>query len=158
MKNSDTFTIKPKGEREIEVSRRFDAPRKLVFEAFTKPDLVKRWLGPMRGWAMDVCEIDLKPGGRYRYIWRRDNSEMIVTGTYREVAPPDKIVHTEQFEKPWYEGEAVITTTFVESNGQTTVTMTMLHQSQASRDAVLKSGMELGMMETYDQLEALLAA
>jgi uncharacterized protein YndB with AHSA1/START domain/effector-binding domain-containing protein len=146
------------GEREIVMTREFDAPRPLVFDAFTKPELVRRWLLGPDGWSMPVCEIDLKVGGRYRYVWKRDadGSTMGVSGAYREVSAPGRLVHTEKFDESWYPGESVVTTEFAETGGRTTVTMTMLFVSKDARDGVLKSGMESGVAVSYDRLDAIL--
>lgn len=146
------------GDREIVMTRNFDAPRALVFDAFTKPELVKRWLLGPEGWSMPVCEIDLKAGGKYRYMWKNDaqGNTMGVSGTYREIDPPGRIVHTEKFDEAWYPGEAVVTTEFAEAAGRTTVTMTMAMVSREARDGVLKSGMERGVAVSYDRLDAIL--
>jgi len=156
---SDTFKVSTPSDREIALTRAFDAPRRVVFDAFTKPELIKRWLLGPDGWTMPVCEVDLRAGGRYRYVWHKASTghEMGVSGTFREVAPPERIVHTEKFDEAWYEGEAVITTTFEEKAGKTTVIMTMLHQSREIRDAILKTGMERGVARSYDRLEEILA-
>ena len=112
MKSTGALQIKANGDREIVMTRVFDAPRNLVFDAFTKPELLKQWLLGPPGWSMPVCEIDLRIGGRYRYVWRRDTdgTEMGCGGVYREVVPPARLVHTEQFDNPWYPGESLITT------------------------------------------------
>jgi uncharacterized protein YndB with AHSA1/START domain len=122
MKNSGTFTIKANGDREIVVTRVFDAPRRLVFDAYTKPELIKQWLIGPDGWSMPICETDLRPGGKYRYVWRNDTdgSEMGMGGIYREVAPPERIVATELFDEAWYPGEAVDTIVLTEQGGKTT--------------------------------------
>jgi uncharacterized protein YndB with AHSA1/START domain/effector-binding domain-containing protein len=143
------------GEREIVMTREFDAPRPLLFDAFTKPELVKKWLLGPPGWSMPVCEIDLKVGGKYRYVWKSDTkgTTMAVSGVYREVSAPERIVHTERFDESWYPGECVVTTAFAEQGGGTAVTMTMLFESREARDGVLKSGMESGVAVSYDRLE-----
>jgi uncharacterized protein YndB with AHSA1/START domain len=158
MKNSRTFNITAHGDREIVVTRVFDAPRRLVFDAYTKPELVKRWLLGPDGWSMPVCEIDLRAGGKYRYVWRNDTdgSEMGMGGIYREVVAPDRFVATEKFDEAWYPGEAVDTIVLVERDGKTTLTQTILYNSRETRDAVLKSPMERGMAASYDRLETFL--
>jgi uncharacterized protein YndB with AHSA1/START domain len=155
MKNSATFQITAQGDREIVVTRVFDAPRRLVFDAYTKPELVKRWLLGPDGWSMPVCEIDLRSGGRYRYVWKSDTDgrEMGMGGIYREVVPPDRIVATEKFDEAWYPGEALDTIVLVEQGGKTTMTQTILYDSRATRDAVLKSPMQTGMAASYNRLE-----
>ena len=142
------------------MTRTFDAPRRMVFDAFTKPELVKRWLLGPPGWSMPVCEIDLRVGGSYRYVWRRDSdgTEMGVSGRYREIAAPEKVVHTEKFDNPWYPGEAVVTLLLEEQGKKTGITQTMLMSSREARDAVLKSGMERGVAMSYDRLADLLAS
>jgi len=158
MKNSATFSITAHGDREIVVTRVFDAPRRLVFDAYTKPELLKKWLLGPDGWSMPVCETDLRAGGKYRYVWRNetDGSEMGMGGVYREVVPPERIVATEVFDEAWYPGEAMDTIVLVEQKGQTTLTQTILYDSRATRDAVLKSPMQVGMAASYDKLEKFL--
>lgn len=147
-------------DREIATSRTFDAPRQLVWDAYTKPELVKRWLLGPPGWSMPVCRIDLRVGGSYRYEWRRDTdgSTMAMGGVYREVVAPERIVSTERFDDPWYEGEAVGTLVLTERAGKTTVSTTVRYASKATRDAVLKSGMTGGVEQSYDRLAELLAS
>ena len=146
-------------EREIVMSRVFDAPRELVFDAWTKPELLKRWLGVRNGWELAECEVDLKVGGTYRFVWRGpDGVEMGMGGVYREIVVPERLVSTETFDDPWYEGEALDTLVFEEHDGKTTVTTTVLYESQQIRDGVLESGMARGVAESYDVLEELLAS
>ena len=158
MNNSKTFNITAHGDREIVVTRVFHAPRRLVFDAYTKPELLKTWLLGPDGWSMPVCEIDLRAGGKYRYVWRndRDGREMGMGGIYREVVTPERIVATEVFDEAWYPGEAVDTITLVERDGKTTLTQTILYNSRETRDAVLKSPMQTGMAASYDRLEKFL--
>lgn len=157
---NNTLKITTPSDREIVMTRDFDAPRDLVFEALTKPELVKRWLLGPDGWSMPVCEIDLKVGGTYRYVWRRDadGSEMGMSGVYREIVKPERIVTTEQFDQPWYPGEAVGTTVLAEKNGRTTLTNTVRYDSKEIRDGVLKSGMEDGVSRSYDRLAEIVEA
>jgi uncharacterized protein YndB with AHSA1/START domain len=160
MKNSGTFNITSQGDREIVVTRVFNAPRRLVFDAYTMPELVKTWLLGPDGWSMPVCEIDLRPGGKYRYVWRseRDGREMGMGGIYREVVAPERIVVTEVFDEAWYPGEAVDTIVLTERDDKTTLTQTILYNSRETRDAVLKSPMQYGMGMSYDRLENFLPA
>jgi uncharacterized protein YndB with AHSA1/START domain len=160
MKSTGNLKLMTQGDREIVMTRALDAPRRLVFDAYTKPELVKQWLLGPPGWSMPICEIDLRVGGVYRYVWRRDSdgSEMGMGGAYREIAAPERLVATEKFDQPWYPGEAVGTTVLVEQGGKTTITQTLLYQSQEARDAVLKSGMERGVAASYDRLADLLAS
>jgi uncharacterized protein YndB with AHSA1/START domain len=157
MKN--TLQITTRGDRELVMTRVFDARRHLVFEACSKPELVRRWLLGPDGWSMPVCEIDLRVGGSYRYVWRHsDGREMGMGGVYREVIVPERIVATEEFDEAWYPGEAVGTLLLTEEGGKTTITQIMLYDSRATRDAVLKSPMEKGLAASYDRLEAIVAS
>jgi uncharacterized protein YndB with AHSA1/START domain len=153
MKNSPTFSITAHGERGIVIMRIFDAPRQLVFDAYTNPELVKKWLLGPDGWP--VCEIDLRVGGKYRYVWKSntDGREMGMGGVYREVLAPERIVATELFDEAWYPGEAVDTMVLVERSGKTTLTQTIIYNSRETRDAVLKSPMQYGMAMSFDRLE-----
>jgi uncharacterized protein YndB with AHSA1/START domain len=147
-------------DREIAITRVFDTPRKLVFDAHTKPELVKRWLLGPPGWSMPVCEIDLRVGGKYRWVWRhdRDGTTMGMGGVYREIAAPERLVASEKFDEAWYPGEALNTLVLVEQGGRTTLTQTMRYESREARDGVLKSGMEKGLTASYDRLADLLAS
>jgi uncharacterized protein YndB with AHSA1/START domain len=160
MKNVGALTVTASGDREIVMTRVLDAPRELVFEAFTKPELLKRWLLGPDGWTMIVCEYDPRPGGKYRYVWRRDadGTQMGMGGVIREIVPPARIVATEKFDESWYPGEAVGTLVLVEKGGKTTVTQTVRYDSREARNGVLKSPMESGVAASYDRLAAILAA
>ena len=160
MKSAGTLQLTAPGERDIVMTRVLDAPRKLVFDAFTKPELLKQWLLGPPGWSMPVCEVELRVGGKYRYVWRKDSdgTEMGMGGVYREIVVPERLVTTERFDEAWYPGEAVGTLVLVEQRGRTTVTQTMRYESREARDAVLKSGMEKGVAASYDRLADLLAA
>jgi uncharacterized protein YndB with AHSA1/START domain len=156
MKNTGTLKVTTPTEREIVLTRVFDAPRSMVFDALTRPELLKRWFGP-RGWSLVVCEVDLKVGGEWRFVLRGpDGKEMGMRGVYREIVPPERSVHTERFDD--YPGESVVTAVLVEHGGKTTLTGTVLYESQEIRDAVIKSGMEHGAAETYDKLAELLTS
>ncbi len=145
-------------DREVAMIRTFAAPKQLVFEAWTRPELIRRWLGIQNGWTMAACEVDLRVGGAYRYLWRRDDGrEMAMGGTYSEISRPDRIVNTETFDDPWYSGGAIVTTTFVETAGRTTVTSTMKYDSQEARDQVIASPMERGIVASYALLDQILA-
>jgi len=153
------LTISASGDREIVMTRAFQAPRELVWQALTRPDLLKRWLGVHNGWELAVCEIDLRVGGKYRYVWRGPNRvEMGMGGVYLELGAPERIVQTERFDDPWYPGEGVGTMTLVERAGQTTMTTTVKYESKAARDMVLASPMESGMSAGYNALDAVLAS
>lgn len=154
MKNNGNLKVAAAGDREIVFTRVFEAPRRRVFDALTRPDLLKRWHGP-HGWSLVVCEVDLKAGGAFRFVWRRGTdatSDMGMGGVYREVVPPERLVHTERFDVPWYPGECVITTVLVEESGKTTFTATLRYESREARDAVLSTPMEHGVAEAYDKL------
>ena len=147
-------------DREIAMTRVFDAPRKLVFDAHTKPDLVRQWLLGPPGWSMPVCEMDVRVGGKYRWVWRhdRDGTTMGMGGVYREIVKPERLVVTERFDEAWYPGEALNSLVLVEQGGRTTLTQTMRYESREARDAVLKSGMESGVKASYDRLADLLVS
>jgi uncharacterized protein YndB with AHSA1/START domain len=141
-------------DREVVARRTFDAPRQLVWDAHTRPEHVRRWLLGPDGWSMPVCEIDLRPGGAWRYVWRKDaagpESEFFMHGTYREIVPPERIVHTELFgDMP---EPAVVTSTFEEAGGRTTLTVTVRYPSKEVRDAALATGMTRGWSRSYDRL------
>lgn len=159
MNIAETLQITTPSEREIAMTRVFDAPRHLVFEAYTKPELLKRWLGVRNGWTLDVCEVDLRVGGRYRYVWRGPNGqEMGMGGVFREIERPERIVSTEAFDNPWYPGEAVGTVLLVEQDGKTTLTLSVLYQSQEARDGILATPMAEGVGESFDKLAEVLAS
>jgi uncharacterized protein YndB with AHSA1/START domain len=160
MTNDEGLRVTPQGEREIVLTRVFHAPRAMVFEAHTKPELIRQWLLGPDGWSMVVCDVELRVGGRYRYVWRHDarGNEMGMGGVYREIARPERIVQTESFDEPWYPGEGVGTLVLVERDGRTTLSNTMRYESREARDAVLKSGMESGVAPSYDRLEVLLGS
>jgi len=159
MTEAGALKLTTRGDREIVMTRVFDAPRALVFKAFTTPELVKQWLLGPPGWFMPVCEIDLRVGGRYRYVWRHTNgNEMAMGGVYREIVAPEKVVATEKFDESWYPGEAVGTILLIEQGGRTTLTQTVLYESREARDGVLKSPMESGVAAGYDRLATLLAS
>ena len=155
MKNIGNLKLTTQGDREIVMTRVFDAPRRLVFDALTKPELFKRWFGP-RGWSLAICEIDLKVGGTWRSVLRGpEGKEMGMRGIYQEIVPPERLVSTESFDD--YPGESLVTGVLVEHDGKTTMTATILYPSREVRDAVLKSGIEHGAAETYDKLAEMLA-
>lgn len=158
-KDAGKLEVTTPSEREIALIRTFDATRNLVFDAWTKPELVKQWLGIFGGWSFAVCEIDLRVGGKYRYLWRGpDGAEMGMGGVYREIVSPERIVCTEKFDETWYAGDALDTTVFVERSGKTTVTTTVRYASKEVRDGVLKSPMEGGVARSYDKLAQVLAS
>ena len=156
MKNTGTLKVTTPTDCEIVMTRVFDAPRHLVFDAFTKAELLKRWFGP-RGWSLAVCEVDLKVGGGFRFVLRGPNGrEMGMRGVWREIVPPERTVHIETFDD--YPGESTVTSIWAEPDGKTTFTVTVRGASREVRDAVIKSGMEHGAAESYDKLAELLAS
>ena len=150
-KNSAATTLTTPSDREIVITRVFDAPRSLVFEAWTRPDHVTRWYGP-RDFTLSVCDIDLRVGGAYRFVLRGpDGKDYGFKGVYREIVPPERLVYTDGFEgMPGH--EALVTLTFDEYDGKTTLTSTSLYKTVEDRDAHIKAGMEQGMRETLDRL------
>ena len=156
---SHKLEVTTPSDREIAMTRTFDAPRRLLFEAITKPEFIKRWLLGPDGWSMPVCEFDGQVGHPYRYVWRRqrDGHEMGMGGLIREMSPPERMVLTERFDDAWYPGEALVTHTLVERDGKTIYTVTMLFESREARDVTLKSGMESGVVASYERLDRILA-
>ena len=147
------------------VTRTFDAPRSLVFDAHTKPELVRRWLLGPPGWSMPVCEIDLRVGGRYRYEWASaDQQGFGMGGVFREIEAPERLVSTERFDDgtPGFEngsaGEAIDTMVLTERDGRTEMVLTILSPSKEARDAALATGMTDGMAASYDRLAEVLAS
>jgi uncharacterized protein YndB with AHSA1/START domain len=158
MTNTGKLKVTTPTDREIVMTRVFDAPRRLVFDALTKPELLRQWLLGPPGWTMPVCEIDLRVGGAYRYLWRNaDGTEMGMRGLIREIVVPERLVATEKFDQPWYPGEALATNVLTEEGGKTTLTLTVRYESRETRDAVLKTPMAQGVAAGYDRLEELLA-
>jgi uncharacterized protein YndB with AHSA1/START domain len=152
-----TLQVTTPTEREVVLSRLFDAPRKMVFDALTRPELLPRWL-VAPGRTLQVCEIDLKPGGAYHYVWRgHGKSDIGMRGVHREVVPPERIVRTEAWED-WDAGESLVTTVLSEEEGKTRFTATILFPSREIRDAVVKAGLEHGAEEGYDKLDGLLVS
>lgn len=158
MTNPGALKVTTRGDREIVITRVFDAPRRLVWEAFTKPELLKRWLFGLPGWSLAVCESEGKVGGTFRYEWHGPNGEVMgMGGVIREIVPPERMVATEKYDQSWYPGEAVGTIVLTEQGGKTTLTQSILYESQEARDAVLRSPMEQGVGMSYDRLADLLA-
>jgi uncharacterized protein YndB with AHSA1/START domain len=155
----DSFNVSTPSDREIQVTRDFHAPRRLVFDAFTKPDMVRRWLLGPPGWTMPVCEIDLRVGGAYRYVWRKEGEkDMGMGGVFRDIVPPERLVATERFDDAWYPGDALDTTLFAEDGAITRITITVLYASREARDTARRSGMEHGMAAGYNRLEEVLSS
>ena len=146
-------------DRDIVITKEFAAPRRLVFDAHTRPELLRRWFGP-QGWQLEVCEIDLRPGGAWHYLMRgRDGAEMTLRGTYVEIVAPERIVTTESNADCYARAahESLNTLVLVERDGHTTLTNTVRFPSTRVRDAVLASGMEHGVAQGHERLAALLA-
>jgi uncharacterized protein YndB with AHSA1/START domain len=144
-------------DREVVVTREFDAPPALVYAAFTRPALVSRWLGGLPGWTMPVCEIDLRPGGRWRYVYRKaSGTEMTLTGAVLEVVPPERFVTTESWGPEW--PETVNTLVLTEAEGRTTIALTITYVSREARDAALDTGAMDGMNHAFELLDELLDA
>jgi uncharacterized protein YndB with AHSA1/START domain len=159
MKSKATLIVTTRGDREIVMTRVLNAPRSLVYDCYTKPELLKRWLHGPDGWLMVVCDNDLRVGGAFHWVWRHaDGREMGMRGVYREIVPPERIVRTELFDQDWTGGEALGTIVLTEQGGKTTVTTTALYSSREARDGALKSGMERGVSASYDRLDELLAS
>jgi uncharacterized protein YndB with AHSA1/START domain len=158
-RESSTLTVTTPSDLEVMMTRTFDAPRHLVYEAWTKPAPLRRWFGG-EGGELIVCDIDLRVGGSFRFVWRlREGGEMGFGGAYREIVPNERIVVTENFDPPYDQemgGEAVTTTTLVERDGKTTLTSTTRYRSREARDGAIATGMEEGAAETFDRLAALL--
>lgn len=155
-----SYKVSAHGDREIRGTREFDAPRDLVWRAYTEPELLKRWLIGPDGWVMTMCRIDLRKGGSYRYEWHKveGNITMGVGGDYLEVAPPAKLVNTERFDQSWYPGGMTATIEFAEQGRKTLLRQTFLYDSREGRDAVLKSPMDEGMVAGYNRLDDVLAS
>jgi uncharacterized protein YndB with AHSA1/START domain len=150
-------------DREVKVTRSFKAPRALVFRAYTEPELVRRWLLGPPGWSMPVCEMDVRVGGRFRWRWRSEQNadEFGFNGTFREIQPPSKIVHTEAYDPGTVGGgypgnDAIVTVTFTEDGGLTTMTTLIDFGSKEARDGAVATGMTDGMEQSYQLLDRLL--
>jgi len=157
MQESTTLEVTTPSDREIVMRRTFNAPRRLVFETWTNPKYVPQWMLGPPGWSMPVCEIDLRPGGAWHFVWRQsDGTEMEMRGTYREVKPPERVVSTESWGGDW--PETLNTVVFAEKDGKTSVAITILYPSKEARDAALRTGMAKGAGMSYDRLAGLLAS
>ncbi|HTV21467.1 MAG TPA: SRPBCC domain-containing protein [Polyangiaceae bacterium] len=154
---ASTISITTPSDHELSWSRRFRAPIARVFEALTRPELVRRWLLGPEGWSMPVCEIDLRPGGRYRYVWRRDRDgqEMGMGGVFEEVSAPTHVTFTEVFDEAWYAGHALGRYQLVDEGATTLLVQTMKYESREVRDGVLRSGFEAGIEKSHERLEAI---
>jgi uncharacterized protein YndB with AHSA1/START domain len=150
-----TVTITTPSDREAVVTREFNAPAALVFEAVTRADLIKRWYGATS--SLDSCESDPRVGGKYRFAFTAGGKQMAKYGVYNEIDPPRRFVRTERYEG-WDEYEALMTVELVERNGKTTMTQSFLFPNQEVRDAVMKAGLRAESMSVfYERLDTLLA-
>jgi uncharacterized protein YndB with AHSA1/START domain len=155
MTNSESFTVTTPSDREVVMTRIFNAPRKLVFDAWTNPKYLPHWMLGPEGWTMPVCEVDLRPGGGWHFIWRHSSGkEMEMRGQYREVKSPERLVSSESWGPEW--PETINTRVLSEHAGKTTATITILYISKEARDAALSTGMKTGVAMSYDRLEAYL--
>lgn len=157
-----TAQVSLPSDSEVKVVRRFNAPRALVYRAYTEPKLMKRWLTAMPGWSMPVCDMDVRVGGAYRWRWRsEDGAEFGFTGVFRDVTPPARLAHTQVYDPGDVGGdmgdEALITVEFSEKDGVTTVTTLMDFGSREARDAAVATGMTDGMEMSYQALDTLLS-
>ena len=153
------YKLTKPNERELTLARSFDAPRRLVFDAFTKPEMVKQWLWGPDEWPMVHCEIDLRVGGKLRYVWRHHTKgDMGMSGVFRDIKVPELLINTELFDEDWTGGEALVTTTFEEREGRTVVSATVRYSSQAARDGALRTPMIEGWSQGHDRLDELLAS
>jgi|SRR5580698_271502 uncharacterized protein YndB with AHSA1/START domain len=153
-------TVERRSDRELVVTRTFCAPARIVFDAWTKPEHLKRWWAPRSlGVSLFACEADVRAGGRYRYVFGHDPKRpMAFSGTYTEVTPPSRLVWTQVFEQMRDAGEAIVTATFEERDGRTELVVHQHYASKEALDGVIASGMEKGMRETYEQLEELVGS
>ena len=144
-------------DREVVITRVFAAPRRLVFECWTSCEHLPNWMLGPEGWTMPICEIDLRPGGTHRSVWRRtDGTEMEIRGVYQEVAPPERLVYTESWGVDW--PETTDTLVLTEKDGKTTATLTILYPSKEAREAALRTGMKEGMEQSFRHLDSYLEA
>lgn len=145
-------------DTDILVVRSFAAPRETVWRCFLTPGLVSRWMLGPDGWTMPICEIDARPGGQFRYMWAHaDDRTMRMSGTFIDVVPPERTVHSENFDEDWAGDPTRVTTVFAEAEGRTTVTMTIAFTSKEARDGARATGMTDGMEAGYARLDAILA-
>jgi uncharacterized protein YndB with AHSA1/START domain len=152
-------TIERRSARELVIERTFNGPARIVFDAWTKPELLKRWWAPCSlGVSLLECDADVRVGGAYRYVFgKKGQTPMAFSGTYREVTPHTRLVYTSIFEPMRHAGEAVVTATFEEREGETRLVLSEIHASKEALDGAIASGMEYGIRETMEQLEQLVA-
>lgn len=156
MRFTPTLQVSTPSDCEIVMTRQFNTPRQLVWDAMTKPELIKRWLFGPPGWEMIVCEFPLEVGARYRYVWRNEHGTVMgMGGVILELLAPERLVASERFDDAWYPGEAIGTTVLDAAGEKTNLTLTIRYETKAARDTALQSGMEGGMVLGYDRLEQL---
>ena len=154
-KTGETIFTTP-SDREFRAVRAFDAPRELLWKAYTEPEHLRQWMGGFEGWEWVACEVDLRPGGAYRFEWRKDDgAELAISGVHQEVEPPERIVTTESWGPGW--PESLNTLLFTEEDGRTTLSITTLYPSKEARDAALATGMSDGMSVSLDRLDRVVA-
>jgi uncharacterized protein YndB with AHSA1/START domain len=158
MTATDRINVTTPSDREVRVTRGFDAPKRLVWDAHTKPELLKRWLFGPEGWTLDVCTVDLRPGGKARYEMSKHDGAQTMgwTDVFEEIAPQERIVSRQRFDEDWTQGETTVTLVFTENAGKTLLEMTVLYASKEARDGALASGMTIGMEMGYARVDALL--
>ncbi len=155
MSESQALSITTPTDLEVVMTRGFHAPRELVWKAITEPPHLTRWMLGPPGWSMPVCEVDLRPGGGWHFVWRKeDGEEMEMRGEYREVTPPDRLVHTERWGGDW--AETVVTQVLTESDGETTLAATILYPTKEERDRAIATGMADGAATSYDRMDDVL--
>ena len=164
---TNAVTIERRGDLEVVITRAFNAPKHLVYRAWTEPELVRRWLGA-NWYPWVVCDMDVRVGGKYRWVWDlggpdderpegAQGGEMGISGEYRELVPNERIVNTERFDESWYAGEAIDTLTLEEHDGVTTCTTLVLCESNEAREAMINSGMAEGVEAGYACMDEVLA-
>lgn len=150
---SSALTVSMPSDRELCVTRTFAAPRSLVFDCWTREELVKQWLSGPPGWSFVICTIDLKVGGQYRFVWKDQRENMLgLTGVFRDISRPGRLVSTELFDQDWTGGETVVTILLTEDAGTTTLKQTILYSSTSARDGAAGSGMTQGMEMGFQKL------
>ncbi|WP_437585798.1 SRPBCC family protein [Sorangium sp. So ce1000] len=155
--NSDSFQVTTPSENEVRMTRLFDAPRDLVFEAMTRPEHIKRWWGCLgEGYSVPVCEMDLRPGGKWRFVNRHPGGEAAFHGENQEITPSSRLVFTEIFEQ-FPDTVSVVTAVYTDEGTKTRLTATVRYPSTEVRDMVLASGMPKGAGISYDRLDDLVA-
>ncbi|TVQ52748.1 MAG: ATPase [Phycisphaerales bacterium] len=159
MPKPEKVNVATPSDHEIQITREFDAPRERVFEAWTTPSILKKWMFGPDGHSLETCEIDLRVGGKLRYVWHLpDGGEMGLSGEFREVNPPERLVHTELFDPDWAGGETKVTTAFTAQADRTRVDIIVRYNSRDARETALQSPMAEGMEMGFARLERLLGA